>query len=32
MIDKEVITRKFQELNRYLKQLEDFKSIQRIQL
>ena len=27
MIDKEVITKKFQELNRYLKELEDFKSI-----
>ena len=27
MIDKEVITKKFQELDRYLKQLEDFKSI-----
>jgi len=27
MIDKEVIIKKFQELNRYLKELEDFKSI-----
>jgi len=27
MIDKEVITKKFQDLNRYLKELEDFKSI-----
>ena len=27
MIDKEVIKEKFQELNRYLKELEDFQSI-----